>query len=274
MSLAGLRCKVAGKKLLLATKTFQQEIRGIYPYHGTKYTCPVCDTGLEYFHSIGFDYLKNLEDNAFVYPIFRLETSNLSNFTCPCCHATDRDRLYALYFKKRVGTEGPELSVVDFAPQHGLSRFLRDSPYTNYRSADLYMEGVDDKVDITDMGIYKNNSVDIFICSHVLEHVKEDIKAMKELHRILKPGGWGITMVPIMLGIEDTFENDAITSDADRWKYYMQNDHVRMYSKKGFTNNLKNAGFTVNEFSADYFGIDNFRKHGIQERSVLYVVEK
>ena len=271
-----MKYKIAGKKLLNATKGFFKEITGVYPYHGENYICPVCDTHLAYFYNIGFDYLKNLEDNAYVFPMFLLETSNLTNFSCPCCRATDRDRLYALYFKKRVSANPPaaKLNVVDFAPQHGLSRLLRNSPYTNYRSADLFMEGVDDKVDITDMHIYKDNSVDIFICSHVLEHVKDDLKAMKELHRVLKPGGWGIAMVPIMLSLDETLEKDSITSDADRWKYYMQNDHVRMYSKKGFMNNLKTAGFKVNEYNAAYFGLDNFKKHGIQERSVLYVVEK
>ena len=270
-----LEYKIACKKLDNALANFFKEITGVFPYHGNKYYCPVCGSNLEYFNSIGFEYIKHLEDNAYIFPIFLLETSNLSNFACPCCHATDRDRLYAMYFNKRVGQGAPgKLNVVDFAPQRSLSKFLKGSPYTNYRSADLYMAGVDDKVDITDLGIYKDNSVDIFICSHVMEHVKQDVKAMKELHRVLTPGGWGIIMVPVMLGIEETFEKDSIVSDADRWKYYMQNDHVRMYSRKGFVSNLKEAGFKVNELDASYFGIENFKKYGIQERSVLYVVEK
>lgn len=271
-----LKYKIAGKRFFNALKDFFKEIRGVYPYHGNKYHCPVCDTNLKHFNSINFKYLRPLEDNAFVFPVFLLETSNLSDYSCPCCLATDRDRLYALYFKKRIG-QGVipcKLNIIDFAPQHGLSKFLINSPYTNYRSADLFMEGVDDKVDITDLTIYKDNSIDIFICSHVLEHVKQDIKAMNELHRILKPGGWGIVMVPIMLGIEETFEKDTIVSEADRCKYYMQKDHVRLYSKKGFTDKLKETGFKVYEFNAGYFGVENFKKHGIQERSVLYVVEK
>jgi SAM-dependent methyltransferase len=270
-----LKYKVAGKRFLNACDTFFKEIRGVYPYQGDKYVCPVCNTGLKYFNSIDFGYLKNLEDNAYVYPIFLLETSNLSEFSCPKCRSTDRDRLYALYFEKKLGRSGnANYDIVDFAPQPGLRHFLKNFPGLRYRCADLYLEGVDDVVDIKDMKAYADNSKDIFVCSHVLEHIDDDKKAMSELYRILKPGGWGIAMVPIMLGIEETLEEDHIQSDSDRWKYYMQNDHVRMYSKKGFINNLKGAGFKVHELDVSFFGKDAFQKHGIQQRSVLYVVEK
>jgi predicted SAM-dependent methyltransferase len=97
---------------------------------------------------------------------------------------------------------------------------------------------------------------------------------MKELHRVLKPGGWGIAMVPITNAIEETYENDSITTDADRWKYFGQDDHVRMYSKKGFVGNLEKAGFKVDQLGIDYFGSNVFERHGIHPRSILYIVSK
>jgi SAM-dependent methyltransferase len=270
-----LKYKVATHKLLTAVKNFTNEVRGVYPYHGNKYNCPVCDANLKYFKGISYDYIKKLEDNAFVYPFFMLETSTIYNFACPHCNATDRDRLYAIYINKKLTESKPahKLALIDFAPQNGLSVFLKKHPQINYRSADLYMENVDDKVDITDMKIYKNNTFDFFICSHVLEHVKDDKKAISELYRILKPGGSGIAMAPIMLSLNETLEEDNITSEQDRWKYYMQDDHVRLYSKKGFINKLKEGGFVVNQYDINYFGKETFAKHGIQERSVLYIVE-
>ena len=270
-----LKYKIAAYKLFTAFKNFFNELRGVFPYHGNVYNCPVCNTNLKYFSPIGADYLKHLEDNAFAYPFFMLETSTIYNFACPHCNANDRDRLYALYIQKKLSEskDGSKLSLVDFAPQLGLSAFLKKNAKLNYRSADLYMQDVDDKVDITDMKPYRNNTFDIFICSHVLEHVKDDKQAISELYRILKPGGWGIAMVPIMLAIEDTFEDDSIVTDHDKWKYYMQDDHVRLYSKKGFVKQLESGGFIVHQYGADYFGIDSFKKHGIQERSVLYVVQ-
>jgi ubiquinone/menaquinone biosynthesis C-methylase UbiE len=117
------------------------------------------------------------------------------------------DRLYAMYFDKVLAkTPGNvKLKLLDIAPS-GLEGFLRNAPAIEYRSADLYKEGVDDKVDITDMNIYENERFDIFVCSHVLEHVKEAKTAMKELYRVLKRGGWGIAMVPIALNLTETLE--------------------------------------------------------------------
>jgi len=96
---------------------------------------------------------------------------------------------------------------------------------------------------------------------------------MAELYRILKPGGWGIVMVPILLTLTNVYEGASIRSEADSWKYFQQGDHVRLYSKQGFMRGLEDAGFRVNQLGIDYFGADLFDKHGIDPRSVLCVVE-
>jgi len=90
----------------------------------------------------------------------------------------------------------------------------------NYRSADLLIESYDDKVDITNMKEYKNNTFDFFICSHVVEHVDNDEKAMRELHRVLKPGGKGIIMTPILprKGVHD--EDPSVTDVDERWRRF------------------------------------------------------
>lgn len=271
-----LRYKVATKKLLSSFSLFFNEIQGKYSYFGKKYYCPVCGSGLSYFNNIDFSYLKHLEDNAFMFPMFMLETSNLYNNYCPHCRANDRDRLYAIYIANKLKElkGDQQVNLVDFAPQTSLSAFLKSQQQIIYRSADLYSPLVDDKVDLTDMKIYNDNRFDIFICSHILEHIKDDKKAMRELYRILKPGGWGIAMVPIMLSLEETYEKNEPLSEDDRWKHYMQNDHERLYSKKGFISNLEMAGFKVNQFGINYFGEETFNKAGIQNRSVLYIVEK
>jgi SAM-dependent methyltransferase len=136
------------------------------------------------------------------------------------------------------------------------------------------MEAVDDKIDIMDMHIYKDNSVDIFLCSHVLEHVSDDRKAISELYRILKSGGWGIIMVPILLHLKDIYEDPSVTSEAERWKHFGQGDHLRTYSKEGFKGRLAEGGFRITELGIEYFGADTFEKCGIYPRSVLYIVEK
>ncbi len=245
------------------------------PYTGTQYFCPICSTSLGYFLPVDNGYLKLLDSYEYNYSLFHNETFNMLQYSCPSCHASDRERLYALYFQKRLSESDPgkKLKFIDFAPSE-VNYFYRRFPMLDYRSADLYMDGVDDKIDITNMDIYEDNSVDVFLCSHVLEHVDDDRKAMSELYRILKPGGWGITMVPVLIYSEHIIENLPITSEAERWRFYGQGDHVRFYNRQGFVDRLACAGFKVNLLGVEYFGADTFERNGIHKRSVLYVVEK
>jgi len=134
------------------------------------------------------------------------------------------------------------------------------------------LETVDDRLDITDMRAYADGSVDFFLCSHVLEHVPEDRKAMRELHRILKPDGFGIVMVPLVHGVDETHEDPAINTHELRWKHYGLADHVRQYGKRDFLKRLGEAGFRVEQRGLDYFGKYTFYRNGIADDSVLYVV--
>ena len=137
------------------------------------------------------------------------------------------------------------------------------------------MEGVDDRVDITQMNVYADESVDVFICSHVLEHVPDDAAAARELHRILKPGGFGLVLAPIDIRLDDTFEDGSqVLAESDRWRLYGQGDHVRYYSKKGFVNRMRQASFKVAEFGVGHFSQGVFDRCGIATASVLYVVAK
>jgi predicted SAM-dependent methyltransferase len=124
------------------------------------------------------------------------------------------------------------------------------------------------------MQCYATGSVDMFLCSHVLEHVPNDRQAVRELFRILRPGGWGILMVPLHVALTETYENPAITSDAERWKHFGQNDHLRVYAKPDFFAKVKEAGFALDALDESVFGAEAFRRHGIHTRSVLYIVKK
>ena len=206
----------------------------------------------------------------------RFETCNADAYACPCCGASDRDRLYALYLQKRFppGSGDSQFRLLDIAPREALSAHIRRHYPVVYRTADLQMEGVDDRINIMDMGLYPSDSFDAFICSHVLEHVPDDMKAMAELCRILKPGGWGITMVPIEIGLDGVYEDPTKATEAERWKHFGQGDHVRMYSSRGFVNRLQRAGFTVLALGREYFGERDLQRHGIGMDSVLYVSGK
>lgn len=237
--------------------------------------CPICKKRVD-FNPIGWSYLKFLDSNDFIHSIFRLETLNIFQYFCDYCGSTDRDRLYALYFENyfEKADKSKLYDFIDFAPTNKLSQLLKELIFLNYRTADLHMAMVDDKVDLTDMKIYKENSFDIFLCSHVLEHIADDKKAISELYRILRPRGFGLVMAPILLDLKEDYENANIKDEYGRWKYFGQGDHFRLYSKKGFIDKLKNAGFSVKQLGVDYFSREVYEKYGIHTRSVLYVVSK
>lgn len=172
-----------------------------------------------------------------------------------------------------------ETVLVDFAPAKPLSNFIRNYIRQNrvnirYITSDLSMTGVDIIADICDMPVFQTGFADFFICSHVLEHVADDKKAMAELYRILKPGGQGILMVPINLKAVEIDEDPAVTDIGERWRRFGQDDHVREYSKTGFLTRLRETGFVVHSYGAHSFGRFAFWRHGISLKSVLYLVEK
>lgn len=258
-------------------RSLRYRLGKLFPdYAGDKYLCPLCDSKLAYFLPLPMYFLREMYENQCIHSIFQGETINLEQYECPACHCSDRDRLYFLYIQRVLQNldKSKKIRLLEIAPAAQLRKVLRQDEQIEYRCGDLFMEDVDDKIDITDMKAYENESFDAFICSHVLEHVADDLKAMRELYRILKRDGWGIAMVPISLALEENYEDASITSESERWKHFGQNDHVRMYSKPGFIGRLNEAGFKVEQYGVDFFGQAAFEKHGIHPRSVLYVVKK
>ncbi|MDZ7740326.1 MAG: hypothetical protein U5Q03_00835 [Bacteroidota bacterium] len=101
------------------------------------------------------------------------------------------------------------------------------------------------------------------ICSHVSEHIENDKKAISELYRITVQGGAGFLMVPTILSaISKTIENiPDVNTDEDRWKYYGQNDHVRLYAKSDFVERIKEDGFILHHYDLNYLVKELINKH-------------
>jgi SAM-dependent methyltransferase len=237
------------------------------------YTCILCNHNLKSFEPLSSFYEQNLKKYGFPYSLDDAETLNLSQYSCPHCGGSDRDRLYALFFNKTLNPDH-SYRLLDIAPSSSLSSFIKGFQNIDYRSADLFMEDVDDKVDLTDMQIYADNTYDIFICSHVLEHVPDDRKAMSELYRVLKPGGWGVAMVPIIKSVLSTDEDSSVDQISERWRRFGQDDHIRLYAKNDYRKRLQEVGFKVSELTADDFSPQEFAANGIDINSVLYIVYK
>lgn len=256
-------------------RSLRYRLSKIYPeYYGKTFECPLCKHGLEFFLPIPPYYLKHWNDSEYIHPIFRLETMNFEKYICPACGGSDRDRLYALYLEEYLTNANANLDLIEFAPTTQLKKFLSQFSNVKYTSADLNSEIADDRVDLRSMPIYRDASFDFFICSHMLEHIDDDRSAVRELFRILRPGGKGIVMVPIDLSLARTYEKPDVTTDEGRWAHFCQFDHLRLYSKSGFVSILEDAGFEVEQLGAEHFGSEVFERAGIHFRSVLYIVNR
>lgn len=234
--------------------------------------CNYCMQGPANFNKLD-ELGKTLQKYKFPHALSDFETLGYKSYNCSKCHSSDRDRLYKLYLEKYIAHR-ELLKVVEFAPAEPSKKWLTSLQNVQYRSADLYMENVDDRVDITDMKKYKDNSFDLFVCSHVLEHVNDDEKAMKELYRILKPNGIGILMVPIITK-KGAFAEDVDEDDiSERWHRFGQDDHLRIYDRETFLERTRSAGFNIEQLDYKKLGIINLIRLGVRLKSKLYVVSK
>lgn len=231
----------------------------------------MCDSRVRFF-SISRRLGGVLARNGCTYSLDDFETLNHRRYLCPVCGSSDRDRLYKLYLDRFLKPDRVR-RVIEFAPSEPLATYLRSRPDVRYRSADLMMQNVDDVVDITDMPIYTDGSFDFLICSHVLEHVSDDARALKELYRILAPGGSGIIMTPV--APEGSFDEDpAVSDEGERWRRFGQGDHVRLYDRSTLCSRIEQSGLEVVALSARTFGEEWFERHGIASGSVLYIARK
>jgi SAM-dependent methyltransferase len=248
------------------------QLRRLFEIMYSKRYCPICRKKNIVFHPLPDFYRVNAEKNGYLY-FGQGEMTSLETYLCPICGSSDRERLYAYWLKNNLMNQH-SIKMIHFAPEASLSKWIKNNYFSiQYETADLEMKGVDHQINIMNMP-FKDESYDIFICSHVLEHVADDGLAVSELYRILKPGGCGILMAPICTKIEHTLEDKRHTTEVERWKHYGQGDHVRLYSRSDYVDLIKNFGFNIAQLGIDYFGKKVFKRLGLKKTSVLYIVEK
>jgi tetratricopeptide (TPR) repeat protein len=228
--------------------------RVLYPAVDTYMFCPCCEN---------------------TYPSFLpFAIPSTFNILCPRCNSLPRHRMLWMYMKESKNIQTHEnMSLLHFAPEGVLSEYFASLPSVNYITADLYMENVTHKMDITDIK-FEDNSFDAIICIHVLEHILDDHKAMRELHRVLKPGGWGLLQSPLNPSIEKTYEDPNIITPEERFKHFGQHDHVRIYGKD-YGERLVNAGFklTIEEYCRK-LPDELIRRCGLNRDEDIYLCHK
>ncbi|KAA5824167.1 class I SAM-dependent methyltransferase [Algibacter amylolyticus] len=195
------------------------------------------------------------------------------NVLSPSTLSLERHRLLWLYLKNETDFFTAQKSVLHFAPEQCFLKRFRKLKNLNYTTTDLLSPIADVKADICNLP-FEDNSYDIILCNHVLEHIPDDTKAMQELFRVMKPGGYGIFQIPQDLNRASTFEDDSITDKKERAKIFGQYDHVRVYGRDYF-DKLRSIGFKVKE--VDYtasLSAEAITKYCLAKGEIIPVVYK
>ncbi len=167
------------------------------------------------------------------------------NVLSPSTLSLERHRLLWLFLQKETNFFTAPLQVLHFAPEQAFYKRFRKLKNLTYTTTDLNSPLADVKADICHLP-FEDSTFDVILCNHVLEHIPDDTKAMKELYRILKIGGWGIIQIPQDLSRGKTFEDNSISDKQERAKIFGQYDHVRIYGRDYF-DKLRSVGFKVKE---------------------------
>jgi len=164
------------------------------------------------------------------------------NALSPSTLSLERHRLMWLFLKNDTTffTSKTKLKVLHIAPEQCFLDIFKKQQNLTYTTSDLESPIADVKADICDLP-FKDNSFDVVFCNHVLEHITDDKKAMQELFRVMKKGGFGIFQIPQDMSREKTFEDNSIIDKKERTEIFGQYDHVRVYGKDYF-NKLRSVG--------------------------------
>jgi SAM-dependent methyltransferase len=190
----------------------------------SKNYCPVCK-----------------KSSYFIPPYYALKLKE-----CSHCGSLERHRLLWLFLQKNTDFFSEKTSkILHFAAEDCFKKHFKKLHGKNYITADLYNPAAMIKMDIMNIQ-YPDETFDIIICSHVLEHISDDIKAMNEIRRVLKNTGWAILLVPTA-NIDKTYEDSSVTSKSGKQKAFGGEDHVRMYGKD-YIERLESVGFKVKKY--------------------------
>ena len=170
--------------------------------------------------------------------------------------------------------------VMHVAPESLLFRLLSQNEQIDYVPCAKFGEGYEDEyppgtldIDITNIA-FDRDAFDVILCSHVLEHIPDDRKAMSELCRVLAPTGWAILQVPLDPSLEKTYEDPGITDPAEREKAFGQRDHVRVYGRD-YEARLEKAGFNVQKIECSArFSDDKIFYYGLDKNESIFLCTK
>lgn len=216
-------------------------------YRGNKVECPCC----------------NKTFSLFLY-------SPYMSALCPYCLSFERYRLLCKYLRDETDFGSRQIRLLDIAPTWCFQEFCRSFELVDYVSIDISSPIAMRKMDICNL-TFEDESFDCIICYHVLEHIKDDRKALSEIYRVMRKGGWGIIQVPIH--IEKTVERRELSKEEAK-EICKFPSHLRAYGRD-FKQILEGAGFQVEV--SDFvkkFSEDEIKRFGLDRSEELYICKK
>lgn len=225
-------------------------------YVGRGRECPVCGTKRRKFLPYGY-------------------VTSRDNALCPNCLSLERHRLLWLWLQRESDLFDRRPRLLHVAPEVCLMRHLRKAykgHEEDYVTADLESPLADLHFDIQHIPL-ADESFDVVFCNHIMEHVEDDLQAMREIYRVMRRGGWGVILSPVELEREKTFEDDSITDEAERTRIFGQYDHRRVYGCD-YADRLREVGFEVEDLDYAAMLTAEERERYALPKDHLYIVRK
>lgn len=217
-------------------------------YSGSLFTDPIDGSSYRKFLPYGYQKIRE-------------------NALCPGTLSLERHRLLWLYLDRETSFLNDSLKVLHVAPEQVFYQKFKSFSHWKYTTTDLHSPLADVKADICALP-FEDNSYDLILCNHVLEHIPNDRKAMSELYRVLKKGGTLIAQVPLDENRTTTFEDNSITDRKERTKVFGQYDHVRVYGKD-YLEFLDQTGFSSKFIDyTEKLPKEEIKRYGLQYESI------
>ncbi|MCP1384333.1 class I SAM-dependent methyltransferase [Runella salmonicolor] len=247
---------------LIASQAFMNRLRNMrlqvrsIPYRmGDTVECPICQNHYKAF--MPFRYRQNAY--------------------CPSCKSLERHRYAYLTLRDRLGFyDAPLKKVLHFAPDTCLSMTVKGNQYIDYLTADnmtSFTHSITDKPDCV-MSIddiqFEDNTFDVVIAIGVLVMVPDDTKAMREVYRVLKPGGYAIFHDPINYKQSYSFSDTSLTKEEKLGLYHGHDQ--RWYYGADYADRMRAQGFEIEDDTYAQH-IDN-KRYGISPNEKIYIARK